>query len=139
MNISTLIDADVIRGTGEAAEFPANVLEASTEYSIIGKDLDRKILLWNEGAHRLYGDDASEVIGKANSLMTTDPLGIITDVNQQMEALTGATRAELSGSPFKNYDRAGAITLGAEQFLCRPVEPQVLLAELAKVPGKGGI
>src|SRR5574341_1842649 len=37
-----------------------------------------------------------------DALMTTDPLGIITDVNQQMEALTGATREEL-GSPFKTY------------------------------------
>ena len=35
--------------------------------------------------------------------MTTDPLGIITDVNQQMEALTGATREDLIGSPFKTY------------------------------------
>jgi len=38
-----------------------------------------------------------------DALMTTDPLGIITDVNQQMEALTGFTRNELIGSPFKNY------------------------------------
>ena len=28
-------------------DFMANVLESSTEYSIIGKDLDGKILLWN--------------------------------------------------------------------------------------------
>src|SRR5438093_5020144 len=38
-----------------------------------------------------------------DALMTTDPLGIITDVNQQMEALTGYKRDELIGSPFKNY------------------------------------
>jgi len=35
--------------------------------------------------------------------MTTDPAGIITDVNKQMEALTGCTRDELIGAPFKNY------------------------------------
>src|SRR2546426_1301287 len=35
--------------------------------------------------------------------MTTDPLGIITDVNQQMEALTGYSRDELIGTPFKSY------------------------------------
>jgi len=35
--------------------------------------------------------------------MTTDPSGIITDVNKQMEALTGCTRDELIGAPFKNY------------------------------------
>src|SRR5271163_4654595 len=47
-----------------------------------------------------------------DALMTTDPTGIITDVNKQMEALTGCTRDELIGAPFKNYftdpDRAEA-------------------------------
>jgi PAS domain S-box-containing protein len=38
-----------------------------------------------------------------DALMTTNPSGIITDVNQQMEALTGCTRDELIGAPFKNY------------------------------------
>jgi PAS domain S-box-containing protein len=38
-----------------------------------------------------------------DALMTTDLRGIITDVNQQMEALTGCTRDELIGAPFKNY------------------------------------
>lgn len=37
-----------------------------------------------------------------DALMTTDPSGIITDVNKQMEALTGSTRDELIGAPFKN-------------------------------------
>ena len=38
-----------------------------------------------------------------DALMTTDPHGIITDVNKQMEALTGCTRDELIGAPFKGY------------------------------------
>ena len=38
-----------------------------------------------------------------DALMTTDASGIITDVNKQMEALTGCTRDELIGAPFKNY------------------------------------
>ena len=37
-----------------------------------------------------------------DALMTTDPAGIITDVNKQMEALTGCTRDELIGAPFKD-------------------------------------
>jgi PAS domain S-box-containing protein len=36
-------------------------------------------------------------------LITTDPRGIISDVNSQMEQLTGRTRDELIGAPFKNY------------------------------------
>ena len=192
-----LFDSTVMRKAQEATEFLANMLEASTEYSIIGKDIDGKILLWNEGARRMYGYTAEEVVGKASSdilhtpedvalgiprgimdtamydgkwegvigrvrkdskritarvvitprrdvsgrpvgflliskdvsdeirrteelrasqyytrsliesnidaLMTTDPLGIISDVNQQMEALTGSTRDELIGTPFKHY------------------------------------
>jgi PAS domain S-box len=38
-----------------------------------------------------------------DAIMTTDPSGIITDINKQMEALTGCTRDELIGAPFKNY------------------------------------
>jgi PAS domain S-box-containing protein len=38
-----------------------------------------------------------------DAIMTTDPQGIITDVNRQMEALTDCTRDELIGAPFKNY------------------------------------
>jgi PAS domain S-box-containing protein len=38
-----------------------------------------------------------------DALMTTDPQGIITDVNKQTEALTGCTRDELIGAPFKHY------------------------------------
>src|SRR6186713_150623 len=38
-----------------------------------------------------------------DALMTTDPSGIITDANKQMEALTSCTRDELIGAPFKNY------------------------------------
>ncbi len=36
-----------------------------------------------------------------DALITTDPAGIITDVNKQTEALTGCTRDELIGAPFK--------------------------------------
>ncbi|MEO8635190.1 MAG: PAS domain S-box protein [Gemmatimonadales bacterium] len=38
-----------------------------------------------------------------DALMTTDPRGIITDVNKQTEALTGCTRDELIGAPFKTH------------------------------------
>ena len=38
-----------------------------------------------------------------DAIITTDPSGIIADANKQMEALTGCTRDELIGAPFKNY------------------------------------
>ena len=38
-----------------------------------------------------------------DALTTTDPSGIITDVNKQMEELTGNNRDSLIGTPFKDY------------------------------------
>jgi len=192
-----LFDSAIVGTAQEAVDFIANILQASTEYSIVGKGLDGTILLWNEGSRRLYGYEPEEVVGKANSsilhipadvasgrhseimeialregkwegtlqrarkngdhftarvvitprrdsfgqpvgflliskdisgeirlseqlqatqlytrsliessidaLMTTDSVGVITDVNQQMEALTGYARDELIGSRFKNH------------------------------------
>ena len=192
-----LFDRAIVSSGQDAVDFVTNVLESSTEYSIIGKDLEGKILLWNEGARRLYGYEPEEVVGVANSsilhtpedikaglprqlldealkagkwegtiqrlrkngqrftarvvitprrdasgrpagflliskdisdeirlteelkatqfytrsliessidaLMTTDTVGVISDVNQQMEALTGYSREQLIGTPFKNY------------------------------------
>ncbi len=181
----------------EQVAFLNSVLEGSTEYSIIAKDLDGTILAWNEGARRVYGYAAADVVGRASAfilhhpadvqsgkaqaildeavrtgkwegelrrvrksgdefrahvtmtlrrdsagapigftmisrdltesdrierelresqeynrgliesnidaLMTTDPLGIITDVNRQMCEMTGRSREELIGTPFKRY------------------------------------
>jgi len=183
-------------GLGEQAAFLRSVLEGSTEYAIVAKDLDGHILAWNEGARRIYGYDLADVLGKSafllhdpadvangratafleqaraagkwegrigrvrkdgsrftaqvtmtlrsdpsgmplgftmisrdlteaervdrelresqeynrgliesniDALMTTDPLGIITDVNRQMCELTGVSRKDLIGTPFKRY------------------------------------
>jgi PAS domain S-box-containing protein len=38
-----------------------------------------------------------------DAIMTTNPAGIITDVNKEMETLTGCTRDELIGAPFKKF------------------------------------
>jgi PAS domain S-box-containing protein len=180
----------------EQVAFLKSILEGSTEYSIVAKDLDGTILAWNEGARRVYGYEPGDIIGKSafilhhpddvaqgkartildevchegkwsgelrrvrkngsvfkalvsitlrrdplgaplgftmisqdlaqaqrildelkesheynrgliesniDALMTTDPLGVISDVNRQMCVMTGHTREELIGSPFKNH------------------------------------
>jgi PAS domain S-box-containing protein len=38
-----------------------------------------------------------------DALITTDPQGVISDVNEQTEALMGRSRDELIGTPFRNY------------------------------------
>ena len=195
--MTALFDTNVTESNKSMSDLTASLLLASADYSIIGKDLDGTIMLWSEGARRLYGYEPDEVIGKLNSsilcakedilagklqdalnvalstgrwegvlqrqrkngdrfmaravvtprfdsagiavgyiliskditeeirlteelkatllytrsliessidaLMTTDPLGIISDVNKQMEDLTGQSREDLIGMPFKNY------------------------------------
>jgi PAS domain S-box-containing protein len=64
---SKLFDNALVGTPQEAVDFITNILESSTEYSIIAKDLDGTILLWNLGAQRLYGYAPEEVIGKARS------------------------------------------------------------------------
>jgi PAS domain S-box-containing protein len=71
-----------------------------------------------------------------DALMTTDPSGIITDVNKQMEKLTDCTRDELIGAPFKNYftdpERAEA---GIKQVLS---ERKITDYELTASQGRHG-
>ena len=68
-----LFDTSLMGGAQKALDFIGNVLEASTEYSVIGKDLAGKILLWNEGARRMYGYESAEVVGIANAEMLHTP------------------------------------------------------------------
>ena len=51
--------------------------------------------------HQFY--TRSLIESHMDALVITDPLGIITDANKQMEALTGCTRDELIGAPFRDY------------------------------------
>jgi PAS domain S-box-containing protein len=51
--------------------------------------------------HQFY--TRSLIEANIDAIMTTDLQGIITDINKQMEELTGCTRDELIGAPFKNY------------------------------------
>ena len=54
-------------GVSERAAFLNSILESSTEYSIVAKDLDGTIRAWNEGARRLYGYDPFDVVGKESA------------------------------------------------------------------------
>ena len=61
----------VMREFAETKTFLDNILQSSTKYSIIGKDLDHRILSWNEGARRNYGYTAEEIIGKNSNILHT--------------------------------------------------------------------
>jgi PAS domain S-box-containing protein len=79
-----LFDASIVSGPQEAVRFITNILESSTEYSIIANDIAGTILSWNEGARRLYGYEPEEVIDRANSSMLHDPKDIEAGRPQQL-------------------------------------------------------
>jgi PAS domain S-box-containing protein len=77
-------------------------------YLLIGTDntgrhrveAERKKLA--QGLHDQQFYTRSLIESNIDALIATDPRGIITDVNKQTEALTGCTRDELIGAPFKS-------------------------------------
>ena len=79
----------------DAAGKPQGILAAARDITE-QKRLDRQLR-----DQQLY--TRSLIESNIDALMTTDPMGIITDVNQQMEALIASTREELIGSAFKQY------------------------------------
>jgi len=83
--------------------------DAIIGYLLIGTDntarkqieAEQKQLSQRLRDHQFYTRSLFE--SNIDAIMTTDPAGIITDVNKQMEVLTGCTRDELIGAPFKNH------------------------------------
>lgn len=47
----------------DSRAFLENVLDSSTEDAVIALDLERRIVLWNEGARLMYGYSAEEIVG----------------------------------------------------------------------------
>src|SRR4051794_8527517 len=69
---SALFDAGIFATPAEAIDFIGNVLESSTEYSLIATDEHGVIRLWNEGARRLYGHSPADAVGQPWTLLHTD-------------------------------------------------------------------
>jgi PAS domain S-box-containing protein len=79
-----LFDSSIVSTAQQAVDFITNILESSTEYSVIAKDLEGKILLWNEGARRLYGYEPGELVGRANSSILHVPEDVAAGVPAQI-------------------------------------------------------
>ena len=58
---------------------------------------------WSGSCATNSSTTAALIESNIDALMTTDPLGIITDVNKQMCVVTGKNRDQLIGTPFKDY------------------------------------
>lgn len=53
----------------DTKNFLDTILQSSTRYSIIGIDVDRRVLSWNEGARRNYGYTSDEIIGRDSAVL----------------------------------------------------------------------
>src|SRR5579859_4794800 len=113
--IEDIYELNYIRKDG--SRFPANVSVTALRnaqggiigYLLIGTDNTARMQVEEEQKkldQRLRDQQfytRSLIESNVDALMTTNPSGIITDVNKQMEVLTGSTRDELIGAPFKDY------------------------------------
>ncbi|MBS4095817.1 MAG: PAS domain S-box protein [Sulfuricella sp.] len=101
----------------DASQFPAVVAATvlrDAQDAIIGylfictdnsarKQFEKEQVKLNQRLRDLRFYTRSLFESNLDALMATDPSGFITDVNKQMEALTGCTRDELIGAPLKDY------------------------------------
>src|ERR1700688_3361339 len=110
---SKLFDSSFVGTAQQAVDFITNILESSTEYSVIAKDLEGNILLWNEGARRLYGYEPDEVVGKANSTILHVPEDVAAGVPNQI-MLTALEKGKWEG-PLARQRKNG------DQFTARVV------------------
>jgi len=110
----------------DGSRFPAIVsvtalrdaTDSSIGYLLIGtdnttrKNLQEERMQLDQRLHDQHFYTRSLIESNIDALITTDPNGIISDINRQAETLTGCTRDELVGSAFNNYftepDRADA-------------------------------
>lgn len=81
--------ADAVLHASTPADFLGSVIQASTESAIIATDLHGVILLWNEGARRLYGYAAQEVLGTSADLLHA-PEDLALGLSAKMRAATFA-------------------------------------------------
>jgi PAS domain S-box-containing protein len=90
----------------ETTAFLNGVLESATEYAIAALDSDGRFLTWNEGARRLYGYTADEMVGRGNlaMLQPPDPAGGEGKVGELLR--TAARRGQAEGV-FEHVRRNG--------------------------------
>ena len=140
-----LFDAAIIGEPQAAVDFITNILESSTEYSVIAKDLSGKILLWNEGARRLYGYEPGEVVGKMNSSMlhTTEdveaglPAKIMADALRRGKFEGTISRRRKSGDLFTarlviTPRRDGAGKLVGFLLISKDISDEIRMAQYAR-------
>lgn len=79
----------------ETNEFLRNILESSSDISIISTDLQQNIIYWNSGAENIFGYKAEEVVGKEKIDVLYDPED--KEANEPLEGVRNALFVEKRG------------------------------------------
>jgi PAS domain S-box-containing protein len=72
ITMTGLVGASSFAHPDAAVEVLSSILDASTEHSMIATDPNGVVVLWNEGARRLYGYASSDIVGQSWSVLHTD-------------------------------------------------------------------
>lgn len=102
----------------ETTAFLNSVLEGSTEYSIIAQDMNGVILAWNEGARRMFGYSAEEMVGKHNArILYHDEKTTVDRFEQMLRTVEqqGMAEGEFQGQQKNGHLFAAQVTVTQRQ------------------------
>lgn len=105
----------------ETTAFLHSVLEGSTDHAITAQDLEGTYLAWNEGARRLFGYTASEVVGQMNARALYVPADVAAGAVDGLFAR--ATQEDTASGVFERVRKDGSRFMSAVT-VARRVSPQ---------------
>jgi PAS domain S-box-containing protein len=73
------------QGETEADLLPFRALVASDSYAIVALDLEHTFVTWNPGAEKLFGYDASEMVGSNLAMLMTEVDQSISQLSQRIK------------------------------------------------------
>ncbi|HEX3243865.1 MAG TPA: response regulator, partial [Chloroflexota bacterium] len=95
-----------------------SVLEGATGFAIVALDINANVVAWNEGARRIYGYDAPEVVGRAHfSMLHEAPMGPNEPMSALLQQVQRSGRAEGSLEGISRSGRRFDVSLALEQRL----------------------
>ena len=93
----------------QTAERLAAILRAATELAIVGTDLDGRVIVFNEGAERMLGYTADEVLGRRAAGLLHDPREVAARIDalgvSHEEVFVGAARRGAASTQEWTYRR----------------------------------
>jgi PAS domain S-box-containing protein len=116
LRFKVAVFADLYRKTAEVRQqaeelaenhaFLDSILEGVTEHAIAGLDREGRVLVWNEGARRIYGHPAERMLGRPASILAAtgpeqpDFAGLLDRVDREGHVRVECEHVRASGQRF---------------------------------------